>query len=295
MRRSRRRRAAQQAQTGIGDGFESAAVKALHLHGILGDIAGDFLKLIIQAGELQAFDFLTGQKSGLSGGGLGGLLGGFSKLFGGGGFSGANNRVSMLSFGNGTITTGWVINDNNTGNAASIYANVSGGRPYIQVNVSAGAAGQIVSICGDYNTKSPSGGSTAALYAFPARAGERLAISCLTGTSNISTQALDVAWLDANGLVSNGIAESTVFIVGGTGFPTVEGGFVTVPAGAVAGVLVLRGTTAAAGNVSPLCPPRWRPFPRHRDMLRRFETSALALLRTCPLRWAAAAGADREL
>lgn len=65
----------------LGQGLESAATKALKLHGILGEIAADLLKMLVQREIELPFSKLL---SGGSGGG-GGFLSGLGKLFGGGG------------------------------------------------------------------------------------------------------------------------------------------------------------------------------------------------------------------
>ena len=62
----------------IGDEFEQAAQKALHLHGILGDIVGDFIKLAAQRLELSLVNSLFPASG--SGGAGGGISGFFSKL-----------------------------------------------------------------------------------------------------------------------------------------------------------------------------------------------------------------------
>lgn len=80
----------------MGDAFESAAAKALHLHGVLGNIIGDFLKLIEQKAELA---FVGG-----SGGGLGGLFGGIGKLLGGSG--GIDKSIDTFAFADGGRVTG---------------------------------------------------------------------------------------------------------------------------------------------------------------------------------------------
>jgi uncharacterized spore protein YtfJ len=64
----------------IGDAFADATTKALHLHGVLGGIVGDFIKLAEQELELKLVDGLLGA----GGAGGGGFFGKLLKGFGGG-------------------------------------------------------------------------------------------------------------------------------------------------------------------------------------------------------------------
>jgi hypothetical protein len=62
----------------LNDALDESVKKMLHLHGIAGDILGDFVKIALEAGEKALFGAITG---GLSGGG-GGILGSVGKFLG---------------------------------------------------------------------------------------------------------------------------------------------------------------------------------------------------------------------
>lgn len=167
------------------------------------------------------------------------------------GMAAGANRVLMSEFSNGGSIAGWIVNDNTTGNSLNFGANATNGSYQAYINgATATAANQVISICGDYNTAAPNGAGTK-LYPFKCQPGEYLAVFCRAGSSNTAHVDLNIAWLDANGLISNGIAETSVAThAGGLAFGAQLGGFITVPPGALAGVLIMRAYSAAAGTMT---------------------------------------------
>jgi tape measure domain-containing protein len=88
-------------------GLDDSVKKALHLHGIFGDIIGDLIDMAIKQALIKplAGSLFGGSGGGGSGGGLGGLFGSVAGIFGGGhtlgGSSISGDLFSLLSHGNG--------------------------------------------------------------------------------------------------------------------------------------------------------------------------------------------------
>lgn len=156
------------------------------------------------------------------------------------------NRVPNSQISNGRGTAGWHANDG-VPLMTSFAANSALGYNYLDMRINATAAGQVMGIAGDYTISNPANNTKK--YCFAVTPGERLAVSCATGSmQNAVLAQLSVAWIDSAGnigTIPEGIACSGV--APGT-FPNKIGGFVTVPAGAFQGVLVLRVNSAAAGD-----------------------------------------------
>lgn len=98
----------------FNDGLDQAAAKALHLHGILGDIVQDLIDMVVKQALIAPIANLlfpgtpgvsAGGLGGLlgGGGGIGGLLGGIGKLFGAGG--GGWNALTSASIGGAVPST----------------------------------------------------------------------------------------------------------------------------------------------------------------------------------------------
>ena len=116
----------------LNDGLDEAAKKALGLHGIFGDIIGDFIKLAAQRAELALLDQLFpgsggGESTGSGGGGgIGGIVTTVLSLFG-------HKDGLVPGFASGHVDGNGIIRGPGTGTSDSILA-FMGGRGLIRVS-----------------------------------------------------------------------------------------------------------------------------------------------------------------